>query len=166
MSFKPLPAREGLPAHIISISVRNTNLVGAQRAVNRDLETMYPICISIASKILLALASVGLVAGDFSYPPPDGIQFAVGDTQIIRFETEWEEYSVALWQTQKEGESASLGPVLIGEYEASIPTSPLTRYRNARWRGEESIRVGRRDIQPRSRGLRNLLFLDFPRRQV
>lgn len=79
--------------------------------------TMRPTNVSFI-KCLLALAGIGVVAGDFSYPTVDQVQFRVGETHTIRFETDWEEYSIALYQQEKHENAVWQGATLIGESAA------------------------------------------------
>lgn len=77
---------------------------------------MRSINISLLLKGLLVLGGIGFVAGDFSFPPPtEKVTFMTGVNQTIRFETEWEEYSIALYQQDQQDSSTKQGPTLIGE---------------------------------------------------
>jgi hypothetical protein len=62
--------------------------------------------------ILLGLPSVSATAKFIKPGPPPYPKWDLGETQTIRYETTYKEYTIALWQ-QLQG-AGKLGPILYG----------------------------------------------------
>lgn len=52
--------------------------------------------------------------------PPDIIRgtFHLGDRETIKYDTSFNNYTIALWQQAPQGGAAKLGPILFGKYIA------------------------------------------------
>lgn len=48
--------------------------------------------------------------------PTSGTIFAVGEKVNITYETEWKNYTIALWQRNSNGSGSTLGPIVFGKY--------------------------------------------------
>ena len=66
-------------------------------------------------RFLLVLAEIAITSSQFLYPATNRILLRVGQVPSIRYKTNWEEYTIALWQESKAGNSAVLGPVVYRE---------------------------------------------------
>ncbi|KAL2164749.1 hypothetical protein VTH06DRAFT_44 [Thermothelomyces fergusii] len=60
----------------------------------------------------ILLAVVPLVAYGQFYAPTGGDIYSVGDVMTIEYETDLEEYTIALWQLKQDGHSGIFGPVI------------------------------------------------------
>lgn len=67
--------------------------------------------------VMLSLAGLAAAVNEFLYPGPGPTQiWRLGEVHKIRYRTNLQAYTIAIWQQSLAGGSANLGPIIFRKY--------------------------------------------------